>query len=279
VSRWLTDELYVSISPGHVGVAQVQRKLGLSGVKREVTAKQSIVRSADIESLDWDWAVQEMDTLLTQYEDIHPNVVMVLSNHFVHYVLVPWSNLVSSDEEQLAHARHCFQIAYGVASPTWELRLNPSSTGSPQLASAVDEKLLMACKEVIKRHGLRLASVQPYLMSAFNRFKHQIQRTDVWLALVEPGRICLAHLQDGEWLRLRSARLGNEWNDFARFVSREAFMGDGELQVEEQVLYVYAPHFGGLQTISGWEIHELSPPLSSNFVEEKDHSLVMALSG
>jgi len=279
VSRWLTDELYVSLSPGHIGVAHVQRKLSLSGVKREVTAKQSIARNADIESLDWDWALQEMDTLLTRYEDVHPNVVVVLSNHFVHYVLVPWSNLVSSDEEQIAHARHCFQIAYGVASSTWELRLNSSSVGSAQLASAVDEKLLMACKEIIKRHGLQLTSVQPYLMSAFNRFKHQIQRTDAWLALVEPGSICLAQLQEGEWKRLRTARLGNDWDDFSRFISREAFMGDGELQVEEQVLYVYAPYLGPLQTINGWEIHELSPPLPSTYVEEKDHSMVMALSG
>ena len=279
MSRWLTDELYVSLSPDRIGVAQVQRGLGLSSVRRKVTAKQSIVRNADMDSLDWDWALQEMDALLTRYEDDHPNVIVVLSNHFVHYALVPWSNLVSSDEEQLAHARHCFQVAYGVASTTWELRLNQSSVGAAQLASAVDGQLLMSCNEVVKRHGLRLTSVQPYLMSAFNRFKHQIKRTDVWLALVEPGSICFAHLHEGVWTRIRTARLRNEWEDFVRFIVREDFMGDGELQEEEQVLYVYAPHLGSVQTISGWEIHELSPPLPPTLVDEKDHSLVMALSG
>ena len=279
MSRWLTKELYISLTPDHVGVAQVQRGLSLSGVKRKVVAKQSIPRNVDMESLDWDWALQEMDALLAQYEDVHPNVTVVFSNHFVHYALVPWSDLVSSDKELLAQARHCLQVTYGVASATWELRLNQLGIGAAQLVSAVDEKLLMACREVVKRHGLRLASVQPYLMSAFNRFKHQIQRTDAWFALVEPGNICLARLHEGKWMQLRTARLGNGWEEFSRFMVRETFMRGDELQAEEQVLYMYAPEMGGVQTISGWEIHKLPSPLPSTFVDEKDHSLVMALSG
>lgn len=275
----MVDELYISLSPNHVGTAQVRRSPGLTGAKRKVIAKQSIARNADNLALDWDWALQEMNTLLPRYSDEHPNVIVVLSNHFVHYALVPWSELVSSDEEQLAHARHCFQMTYGMSSATWELRLNRSNVGTAQLASAVPEQLLMACSAVVKSHGMRLTSVQPYLMSAFNRFRSQIQRTDAWFALVEPGSVCLARLHEGRWMRLRTARLDNGWDAFARFMVREAFMGDSELQAEEQVLYVYAPHLGQLQTIGGWEIHELSSPLPASLADEKDYSLVMALSG
>jgi len=279
VSRWLADELHISLSPGQVGVVQVRRNPGLKGVNRQVVSRQSLACDSDPQAPVWDGAMLAMDTLLPRYVNDHPNVIVVLSNHFVRYVLVPWSDLISNEEQQLAYARHCFQMTYGVMAATWKLRLSRSTVGASQLASAVDEQLLVACNEMINRHGLRLTSVQPYLMSAFNRFKPKVQRTDAWFALVETGCICLARLQHGRWIRLKTARLGSGWEEFSRFVVREAFMEGSDLQAEERVLYMYAPHLGRLQTISGWKIFELPPPLPSNLPGEEDNSLVMALSG
>ncbi|MFZ2541141.1 MAG: hypothetical protein WAW75_05125 [Gallionella sp.] len=279
MSLWLADELHVSLSPTQVGVVRVQRRLGLRGARRRVVAKQSLPCDPNSQAFAWGGALRTLDTLLPQCLDGCPNVVMVLSNHFVHYALVPWSDLISSDEEQLDYARHCFQMTYGATVATWALRLSRATVGASQLASAVDEQLLVACNEAVTRHGLRLTSVQPYFMSAFNRLKCQIHQPDAWVALAEPGCICLARLHQGQWIRFRAARLANGWAEFARFLVREAFMGNSELQAEEQVLYVYAAHFGGLQTISGWNIFELSAPLPPELPEEEDTSLVMALSG
>ncbi|MDX8385066.1 MAG: hypothetical protein R8M11_00955 [Gallionella sp.] len=257
----------------------MRRSPGLTGVQQKVVAKQSIDRNADDGALDWDWALQEMDALLPRYSEDRPNVTVVLSNHFVHYALVPWNGLISSDEEHLAYARHHFEMTYGKSSATWDLRLNQLDAGAAQLASAVPEPLLMACSEMVKRHGLQLESVQPYFMSAFNQYKSQIQRADAWFALVEPGAICLAHIKKGQWMRMRTARLDKGWDAFARFMAREAFMDDREAGAEEPLVYVCAPHIGGLQTIDGWEIHELPSHLPANIADERDNSLVMALSG
>lgn len=278
MSRWLTDELHVSLSPAQVGVAQVRRSLGIKGIKREVLAKQSINCSPDPQAFVWGGALQALDTLLPQYAADHPNVIIMLSNHFVRYTLVPWSDLVTGEEQLQAYTRHCFQITYGGMSANWALRLSRATVGASQLASAVDEKLLVACNEVIKRHGLKLASVQPYLMSAFNQLKLQLQGLDAWFALAEPGTICLAQLQQGKWVSFRTVRLGNNWEEFARFLLREAFMEGNEQQVTEQSLYLYAPHMGYTHNINGWKIIELPAPLSASMVEE-DSSLVMALSG
>lgn len=279
MSHWWADELYISLSPMHVGAARVRRSPSLAGVKQKMVAQQSIARNVDDGGLDWGWALHEMDTLLHQYSDDRPNVIVVLSNHFIHYALVPWNGLVSSDEEHLAYARHLFQTTYGLSSETWQLRLDQSDAGAAQLASAVPEKLLMACSEMVKRHNMKLVSVQPYLMSAFNRFKSQIQRTDAWFALVEPGTICLAHIHEGQWMRVRSARLDEGWEAFTRFMAREAFMGDSERQTEKPLLYVYAPHLGSLQTLDEWEVHELPSFLPTSLADETDNCLVMALSG
>jgi hypothetical protein len=284
----LADDLQISISPRHVGLIQLNRKLTFAGVKRQVVAKQNIDSDADIGVIGWDWALQQMDfllrdgrwlyPLLPQEVDDRPKVNLILSNHFVRYSLVPWSDLVSSTEEKLAQARHYFQITYGAASASWVLRLSRSIAGSAQLASAVDEKLLKVCNEVVKRHGLRLVSVQPYLMSAFNKLKQQIKHADAWFALVEPGHICLTHMHQGCWIQVRAARLGIGWEEFVRFIARESLVDDGEMKDEKQVLYVYAPHLGQIRSINGWEIHELKLPIPNDMSEE-DNSLVMALSG
>lgn len=279
MSRWLSDDLQISLGPGHVGVVLVRRSLTLSGINRRVLEKQKIVNGLDTPAQGWNWPLQEMNKILPRYADDHPRVSIVLSNHLVHYALVPWSDLISSEEEQLAHAEHCFHMTYGAISSNWALRLSRSAIGAAQLASAVDEELLRNCRDMVRQHGLRLVSVQPYLMSAFNRLNHQIKRSDVWFALVEPGNICIARLQDGKWTRLRTARLGGRWEEFSRFMVRETFMGDDMPQPEEKVLYVYAPHLGRIQTIDGWEVHELPSPIPLNMPYEADNSLVMALSG
>ena len=206
MSRWLTDELHVSLSPDQVGVALVRRSLGLKKIKREVIARQSLACTPDPQAGSWEGAVQVLDKLLAQYAEERPLVTIVLSNHFVRYALVPWSDLISSDEQQMAFTRHCFEVTYGAMSAAWVVRLSRTTVGAAQIASAVDEKLLAACNEVVKRHGLRLASVQPYLMSAFNRLKLQFQDLDAWFALVEPGSICLAQLQQGKWVQNENVR-------------------------------------------------------------------------
>lgn len=278
MSRWLVDELHIALSPTQLGLVHVRRKLGLKGIMREAVARESMAYAPDPQTPVSEKAVQAMGTLLPKYVEDSPNVIMVLSNHFVHYALVPWSDLISNEEQQMDYARHCFQQIYGALSAGWQLRLSRTTVGSAQLASAVDEKLLLACAEVVQRHGLRLTSIQPYFMSAFNRLKGQILHADAWLALAEPGNICLARLYQGQWLRLRTARLEGGWEEFVRFLGREVFLANCELPVNQRVLYLYAPHFGKARTINDWEIIELPAPFPPQLAPEHETSLIMALS-
>lgn len=279
MSHWWTNELYISLSPFQVGAVHVRRSPGLTGVKKNVIAKQCIDRKADGYTIDWDWALQEMDALLPRYSDDRPNVTLVLSNHFIHYMLVPWNGLISSDEEHLTFARHQFQMTYGMPSTTLELRISQSDVGAAQLASAASEQLLMACSEIVKRHDMKIESVQPYFMSAFNQYKSQIRHTEAWFALVEPGAICLGRIHQGQWMRFRTARLDNGWHALARFMEREAFLEESEAGADEPQLYVFAPHMGSFQTINGWKVHEIPANLPVEMEENQDNSLVMALSG
>lgn len=267
MSRWLADQLHITLSPAQVGVVQVRRSLGARGVKRQVVASETLSCEVGPNAYGWEQSLQAMDTLLVRYSKNNSAVTLVLSNHFVRYVLVPWSDLISSDEQQHAYNRHCFHISYGDSAANWEIRQSRVNVGAAHLASAIDEKLLAACNEIVERHGLRITSIQPYLMSVFNELKNNIQATDAWFALAEAGSICLARFQQGNWVHFRSARLAGGWDDFARFLVREAFMTENEHQSAEKSLYVYAPHLGKLQTINGWKMHELPHSFFSALAE------------
>ena len=278
MSRWLTDELHVSLSPSQVEVTQIKRSLGIKGIMRELIARRTVACDADTQGQGWDSAMRTLDGLLAEYSATHPNISITLSNHLVRYTLVPWSDLVTGDEQLQAYTRHCFHSTYGAMSATWALRLSRASVGAAQLASAIEQKLLDACHEGVKRHGLRLISVQPYLMSAFNQFKLQLQEHNSWFALAEPGMLCLAQLHEGEWVRFRTVRQVDSWEALSRLLIREAFMGEGDLQITEQLLYLYAPHLGRAHSLSGWKIIELPTPLSKGWNVEIASNQVVAIS-
>ena len=101
---------------------------------------------------------------------------VILSNHFMRYTMMPWSETLSDAAEEEAYARHCFRQLYGADVEHWELRLSPQRAGLPQLASAVDRRLLAALRGVFERNGVALESIQPRLMAAYNNSRRTLQK-------------------------------------------------------------------------------------------------------
>jgi hypothetical protein len=75
------------------------------------------------------------------------------------------------------------------------------------------------------RHGrVRLVSVQPYLMAAYNRARGRIPREGAWLLLTEKGRACLARLAAKGWA---SVHFGAE-TEGEQLIERERSRAGGE---------------------------------------------------
>jgi hypothetical protein len=68
-----------------------------------------------------------------------------------------------------------------------------ASTG---LASAIDRSLLDGLRALL---GKRLASLQPSLMAAYNRWRARIPAEGAWLLLPEAGATCVALFERGRW--------------------------------------------------------------------------------
>ena len=137
-------------------------------------------------------------------------VTVVLANPFVRYAVVPWSDALAGPQEEEAYLRHHFAKIHGERAKTWTLRASEEPNGLPRLASAIDTALLDELKRAFPKGGkAALASVQPELMEAINRWRTDIPAAGAWLVLAEPGRACLAMHREGGWRSVQNAK--GEW--------------------------------------------------------------------
>ena len=137
-------------------------------------------------------------------------VTVVLANPFVRYAVVPWSDALASPQEEEAYLRHHFAKIHGERAKAWTLRASEERNGLPRLASAIDTALLNVLKRAFpKGSKAALASVQPELMEAINRWRADIPPAGAWLVLAEPGRACLAMHREGGWRSVQNAK--GEW--------------------------------------------------------------------
>jgi hypothetical protein len=260
VSPWSHSELRAVVCPGQVAFFQVQRKLNWRGLRRSIQGPHVVPCDSPDGPQPWHPALQALETALPGFADGSTTATAILSNHFMHYALVPWRAELTDPEEILSFARHCFAKVYGKDAQRWELRLSPEASEAPRLASAVDAGLLDALKGVFDKSGIRLRSVQPHLMAVYNAFRSHLRQRSAWFALLEPGNLCLALLYDGRWVRVRSLRIGREWlEELPQILEREAYLADTPAVPHE--VYVWDSALGEqvLPEADSWHFHALAP--------------------
>jgi hypothetical protein len=134
-------------------------------------------------------------------------VTVVLSNHFVRYALVPWSDALAGAAEEDAYVRHHFAKIHGERAKSWVLRSSEGPRGAPRLASAIDKDLLGEIKACFPAKGrARLVSVQPALMAGFNGVCGKFPAAGAWLVFADAERACVALHARGRWLAVQNAR-------------------------------------------------------------------------
>jgi hypothetical protein len=141
------------------------------------------------------------------------SVSVILSNAFVRYALVPWSDALSGQAEEAVYVRHHFLRVHGERAKGWTFRASPAPARAPRLCSAIDTSLLEQIKACFKRQRALLTSIQPALMAVFNRCRGEIPAGGAWLALVEPDRACIGLHAKGNWQAVSNGKMSarGEW--------------------------------------------------------------------
>ncbi|OIR16342.1 hypothetical protein GALL_30640 [mine drainage metagenome] len=254
------NELSVVLYPEQIAFLHTGRELTLRGYKNETHTDKTIPCEIAAESeMPWQNAIRTLEAALPSIIHGKPAVSVTLSNHFMRYLLVPWLDKMS-DEEEMAFARHCFRETYGNATDSWSVRISPGRAGVATLASAVDTRLLEELRESVVRQGLNIKSIQPHLMAAFNSCRPSLEGRSSWLALLEPGSLCLAALRKGQLSWIRTLRIGDAWNEeLSTILQREAYLTDTGVDLDE--VFLWAPHFEALdiQTVGRWKLERFRP--------------------
>jgi hypothetical protein len=152
---------------------------------------------------------------------------VVLADQFVRYALLPHNEALKSADEWSALARHRFSVLHGPRADEWDVKLAQTAPSGARLACATDRTLLEGLANVFVKSNLRLASVQPFLIAAFNRIRRRVGNGSCWIVVEETGRLTLALIQRGAWVAIRARRSDAQWRKLlAEILEREsAFLG------------------------------------------------------
>jgi hypothetical protein len=280
VSLSLRDECRIVLRPDCVVLAQLRRELTRLGLKRHVQARLVVpCDPPDDEKKPWGGALKALEAALPGFAGDKSYATVILSNHFMRYTLVPWSDVLNDETEEIAYAQHSFNEMYGRDAGEWELRISSGSYGMPQLASAVDARLPGDLRDMFGRQKVGLRSIRPHLMVAYNACHAALQGQSAWLALVEQGNLCLAWLQKGEWSWIRSMRIGAHWHKELPFLlNREALVADIEGCTND--VFLWAPDCQDAQIASDvrWRVRHMQPVCMPSIGPALDSRFAMYMS-
>jgi len=215
VLRLPHSEICIALSPHRVSL--VRRRPGLRPAILDKVTVPCLASMAE----PWRNQLATLEGLVKQEAWNSGDAVVILSNHYTRYLLVPWSELLLDNEEALAYVRHLFGEIYGEAAARHELRVSPESPGAPRVASAVETNLVQGLREILSASRLRLRSIQPYFMSAYNLHRKALG-ADGWFAVAEAGQLCVAGRLQNRWLSIRNLRTGPDWGrDLKDYLARQ----------------------------------------------------------
>lgn len=249
-----------------------------AGLRPHIVAKR--VHHYSAAEPGWQAALPVLQAALANPDWKNADATLILSNHFMRFLLLPWNDVALTDAEKLSLLQHRFNEVYGEASASWELRLNEGSFGAPSLASAVDRDLLGQLQDIFKASPLRLKSVQPYLMSAFNVCRNKLGNGAAWLVLVEQGMSCIGLLHRGQWQSIRLRRTGSDWFDETMLaLEREILLADSGNHSSE--VFIYAPEHPMFTPIKrgALAIHPVLPDARAALAPGEISSYAMAAAG
>lgn len=241
MSRWSLSRYTALVSPRAVVVG---RAGGTWSSRLEVLHGVEVPASREIEQ-PWEPPVAALAETLKAAAIRSGQLAVVLSNHFVRYLLIPWNEQIGSIEEQQAYVHASFERVFGAAANGWSVTCAPERAGAPRLAAAVDKGLMDAVQSAVASSHLTLASIQPYLMYAFNRFRKLLPRRDFLLATGEPGRLCLVAAADGSWRAVRNSGSADDAEALAAVLEREWRLLEAQVESRPHIV-VWSPHISAL---------------------------------
>lgn len=250
-----SEQLRIGVSSSRIDLVRIRR-----GWRAPVVARESIEYAAQPGETRAHAVGSALRRALAQSGGKRTACSIVLSNTFARYTMLPWRDEIADPVARAIYARAHLTHAYGAAAAGWELAQDRSAYGSPNAVCALDVALLDSIRTAVREAGHKLVSLQPYFSAAFNYCRARLKVREIWFAVLEPDRICLAYVTPGGLSLLRAQRLTRDLGaELASMVEREAMLMGREGAVAR--LYVFAPEIASelLTAPLGIDTHHFDP--------------------
>lgn len=271
--RLWRDRLTLALAPDRIVLVR-----GSGGLRPKLLAK-AIVPMSGTDS-GWKAAVDTLaKTLKSDQQWQDASVSAILSNAFVRYQLIPWSDEIGGQEEREAYVRQSFTQVYGDVAAEWTYVVSDVPRGAAWFACAIDRDLLLLLEQSVTQTNSKLVSVTPHIMPAFNSARQAMKRKDCWFVQVEKDRLLLALITGGHWHMLSSRKIiGDRWQQELPLLLEREWHLNGMSQVPREVV-ISAPeaHQAALDGAGKWVFHWLRPALQYGLAGRAEAPYAMAL--
>lgn len=201
--RW-RDEVRIRFGTSGITLARHPR-----GWQRPINRER--VRSVEDGPLSWDRARDLLRDELQLDGWGHANAHVVLADPWARYAVLPWSPALTDDDEQLAHGRLVLRQVYGDDLAGWTVRLAQVAPGRSRLVCAVPTRLIDELRDVLDTAQLRLVSLQPRIVDAYNRWRTRLPDAGAWFVTVDAGHMMAVRTLQDAWTEIHSLRAGRDW--------------------------------------------------------------------
>lgn len=270
--RLWRDQLSLALAADRIVLVRAS-----GGLRPKIIAKE-IVPVTEKEG-GWKGVLETLGQTLknAQWQDAATQVV--LSNSFVRYQLVPWSDEVNGSAELERYVRQSFAQVYGDAAAAWEYVISDVPRGAAWFACAVSRDFLSQLETAVTQAGSDLVSLTPHVMTAFNRARNTFKNKDCWFVQVEADRLFMALITGGQWQTLSSRQIsGEHWQQELPVLLDREWRLNGVSPVSREVV-ISAPesHQGALDGAGKWVFHWLRPALRYGLSGRTEAAYAMAL--
>jgi hypothetical protein len=279
VSLLLRDELRIVLFREKLQLVRMKIRLTRKGWQYSVLNKDDIAFESDLES-PWKSAIDKLATEILRLKSKPQLVRVVLSNHFLRYAIVDVDQAIQNKVEQVAFVKHRFGQIYGEIADSWELRLDQECPGAPYLASAVDERLLFKLREIFTQANIKLQSIQPCLMTAYNQSQSKFANKNAWFVLFEDGNLCIVWLKAGHPSSIRTIKAGDDWLErLPEIIDRESFLSESDTTSKDIFIWSADRNTSELPVKGGWNVNNIQLAIPSGLVAQYDENYALAMCG
>lgn len=195
-----------------------------NAIERGGTVQAYWQNPADDENLSWQASLNTLQRWITDTAPKRVRIDTVISDHFSHHLVLPWSPDLREDEEWLALAKARIDVTWGNAE-SWEVRIDRLRFESSCLTCAMPRDLRTQLLALERRPGVKVRSIQSNFTASFNDIATTVGTTATLIVVSERHSATIGSVHAGAWRYIRTLPItGDDASEIEKLVDRERLL-------------------------------------------------------